>query len=235
MFQRPHTKSPRALKKKYRFLRLPLAFDAEALLAELTASGVDWMSAERWKWHMQTSVCILRAGKEGNRPGACLVSGSGLDKPPLERLPTFREVLDEAFPERVALAWVGLTPPGTRIFLHIDNTSHWDEHHRVHVPLVTSPGARMCVDGHFVHMPAGTAWLFNNGVPHGVLNDGPARIHLVMDLPDSKAMRALLKKGEKVDGEPDPEALARLAEDPLSTLTPERRGTTPYMEDYLQQ
>lgn len=235
MFQRPHTPSARALDKPYRFVRLPLEVDAAALLAEIEAAGIEWLSAERWKWHMRTSVCLLRAGPEGKLAGTSLVSGSGIDKEPLRRLPRIRRLLNEDLGARASLAWIGLSPPGSCIFLHVDNTAHWDEHHRIHVPIVTTPGARLCTDGRFLHMPAGTVWGFNNSLPHGAINDGPPRIHLLMDLPNTAPVRDLLLRGEQVNGKRDAAALKKLARDPVSTLSAEELALTPYLSDYLRQ
>ncbi|MCA9538566.1 MAG: aspartyl/asparaginyl beta-hydroxylase domain-containing protein, partial [Myxococcales bacterium] len=133
-------------------------------------------------------------------------------------------LLDTAFPAPAALAWLGLSPPGARIFLHVDNTTHWDEHHRVHLPLITTPAARLCVDGRFAHLPAGTLWAFNNSRPHGAINDGPDRLHLMVDLPATPAVQAWLAQGEPFDGKEDSAAFAALNADPLSVLTEAERS-----------
>ena len=51
------------------------------------------------------------------------------------------------------------------------------------------------------HWPAGSAWLFDNSRPHGALNEGPPRIHLMVDLPDSAAVRSWIATAEPVEGE----------------------------------
>ena len=219
MYQRSHTPSPRALTKPYRFLRLPLDLDIAPLVRELSTVDLPWASS-LWKWHRGTDFCVLRAGPEGPRPGDSMLTGAGIDAPIVARLPAHRALLDDAFPARARLAWIGRSPPGATIRLHIDNTSHWDEHHRVHVPLITTPDARLCVEGRFLHMPAGSCWLFNNSVPHGALNDGPTRLHLILDLPSTPEVQALLARGVEHPGALDPAALARLARDPLHDLTP---------------
>jgi kumamolisin len=119
--------------------------------------------------------------------------------------------------------------------MHVDNTPHWDEHHRLHVPLVTSRRARLGVVRRFAHFPAGHLFAFNNSRPHGAINDGPDRIHLVFDVPDCPAIRALLGGGRHVEGEHDERALARLSEDPLGDLSPEERGSPALMHRYMHQ
>lgn len=223
MHQRKHQRSPHALRKDYDFARLPLTVDPGPLVAELQGLALPWIES-LWKWHHGTQFCILRAGPTGSLAGDELITGTAVDAPVLARLPAFARVLDELLPAPVPLAWIGRSPPGSVIRFHIDNTAHWDEHHRVHIPLCTSPGARLCVMGRYVHMPAGSVWLFNNSRPHGAINDGPERLHLVMDWPSSPEVEALVARAQRVQGERDDGATARLSEDPLVAV---RRDPSP--------
>lgn len=192
--------------------------DVEPLLAELEAVPAEAWLPSQWKWHLGTWFLILRGGPAGDVPGSALASGGGVDAPILSQLPALRRMLDTAFPAPAPLAWIGRSPPGSCIRLHVDNLPWWDEHHRIHVPLRTSPGARLCADGHFQHLPAGTAWAFDNSRPHGALNDGPDRLHLVVDLPPTPAVEAWIAAGLEHPGERDEAALARLRRNPLDDL-----------------
>jgi len=223
MYQRRHVPSPRALAKSYRFLELPLRIDVAPIVAEIEARAIAWMPSQ-WKWHLGTAFCILRGGPERGWPGSRLTSGGGVDAPDLAHFPRIRELLETAFPVPVASAWLGSSPPGSRIHLHVDNMPHWDEHHRFHVPLVTTPEARLCVAGRFLHLPAGSVWAFNNSVPHGAENLGPQRIHLMVDLPDGPAIQALIAAGTPREGERDEDALGRLSRDPMESLPEEMKG-----------
>jgi hypothetical protein len=89
--------------------------------------------------------------------------------------------------------------------------------------LRTNNEARLCVSGRFLHVGLGAAWAFNNSKPHGMLNRGPERWHLILDLPDTQKVRDLIHSATLVDGSPDEEALAQLAADPLEKLTPAMR------------
>jgi kumamolisin len=220
MYQRSHERSPRAAVKTYRFLRLPGRVDPEPLVEEMRTAAPEWLPSQ-WKWHLGTDFLILRGGPSGPYPGSELVSGGDHDLPILERLPRMRAFLDVAFPVPARVAWVGLSPAGSWIHLHVDNTKHWDEHHRVHIPLVTTPAARLCVDGRFLHLAPGFCWAFNNSRPHGALNDGPDRLHLMVDLPPVPEVEAWLAAGEPVEGEPDPLAFEKLRRDPLQKLPPD--------------
>ncbi|HET9954936.1 MAG TPA: aspartyl/asparaginyl beta-hydroxylase domain-containing protein [Polyangiaceae bacterium] len=222
MYQKPHQKSERAIPKEYRFVRLPLPEAAhsalEAARREAADSDLEFV-ASQWKWHVETRFHVLRGGPTRGFPGSELVSGSGVDHPNLQRLPSIRRFLELAFPEPPVLAWLGDSPPGARIFLHVDNTKHWDEHHRIHVPLLTHGEARLCVDGFFQHLEYGSAWLLNNSVPHGAINRGPRRVHLMLDLRASEWMADWLRRGTSESGTPDSLALAELGRDPLSALS----------------
>ncbi len=222
MYQRKHARSPRAVRKDYDFVELPMKVDVAPLVEELQRVALPWIES-LWKWHRGTQFCVLRAGPAGQRPGDEMITGAGVDAPILDALPSFRAVLDGLFPAPAPLAWIGRSPPSSAIKMHVDNTQHWDEHHRLHVPLVTSPGARLCVLGRTVHMPAGTVWTFNNSRPHGAINTGPERLHLVLDLPGSPAIDALLASGRVLRGELDVEAVQQLSKDPLAGVHEEER------------
>ncbi len=216
--QLPRPRSPGALDKPYRFVRLPGLVDVGPLVAELPRAAQAFVDSV-WKWHILTRFAPLRGGPVAGHPTNTLVTGLDLDMPALRWLPELRRFLDAGLPVRARLAWLGQSPPGARIFLHRDNLPHWDEHHRVHLPLITSPGARLGVDGHFAHMPAGTLWAFNNSRVHGGVNDGPPRVHLVMDLPSTPEVEAWIAAGERVEGTPDPALWRELAADPLEAFT----------------
>lgn len=234
MYQRPHTRSPRAARKDYRVLSLPVRFDPAPVLAELAALEPEWLPSQ-WKWHLGTDFCILRGGPPTGWPGGELTSGAGVDTPLLAQMPETRALLDTLFPVPAVLAWIGRSPPGARIRLHVDNTRHWDEHHRVHLPLRTHPGALLCVRGRFAHLEAGRAWVIDNSAPHGVTNDGPERLHLMVDLPDVPEVRDLLGRGVAVDGEARPDLLAELSVDPLEAAPESVRADADLMRRLRQQ
>lgn len=216
MFQRPHQRSQRALDKPYRFAWWPLSSDPSPLVEEITSQQPEWLSSQ-WKWHVESRFALLRAGTRSGYPGSELTNGHSIDQPNLDRLPRLQHFLDTAFPVKPTLAWLGRIPEGCRIFTHIDNTQHWDEHHRVHVPLITNPLARLCIEGRFLFLEPKRIWLFNNSLRHGALNRGPERLHLVLDLPHFAGFDAWLAQSTPESGEWDTAALAELEQDPLDS------------------
>lgn len=195
---------------------LPTAFPLAPIISELGSQPQEWLDSQ-WKWHIETRFSVLRAGKRKAYPGSELTHGHSIDQPNLERLPRLRQLLDHAFPVRPTLAWLGRIPSGGRIFSHVDDTHHWDEHHRVHVPLITNPEARLCVDEHFLFLRPRRIWLLNNSVQHGVINRGPERVHLCLDLPHFRGFAAWLARGQVEHGERDDAALRELNRDPMSS------------------
>ncbi len=58
---------------------------------------------------------------------------------------------------------------------------HRDPEPRLHIPIITNPGAIMVIDNTAMHMPAdGSVWITNNTKYHNAFNGGEEnRIHLV--------------------------------------------------------
>ncbi|GAA4216672.1 aspartyl/asparaginyl beta-hydroxylase domain-containing protein [Actinocatenispora rupis] len=64
---------------------------------------------------------------------------------------------------------------------------------RLHVPIVTNPGAVVVIDGTEYHWEAGRLWFGDFDRTHQVRNDGEAtRIHLVLDCRTGPALRDLV-------------------------------------------
>lgn len=218
MHQHPRPRSPQAIAKHYRFVRSSTSIDVDPLLEELGSIRARFMGG-LWKWHIETTMVPLRGGPAPHHPCTALVTGLDGDAPILAELPRIRALLDEGFPARARMAWLGCSPTNSRIFAHVDNLEHWQRHHRVHVPLITNPEARLAVAGAFVHMAAGAAWLFNNSRAHGAVNRGPERIHLILDLPATPEVEAWIAVGELVEGQTDLTTWRELGEDPLLAFT----------------
>ena len=64
---------------------------------------------------------------------------------------------------------------------------HRDHEPRLHIPIVTNPGARMCIDTEVRHMPAdGSVWITDNTRYHNAFNGGEEdRVHLVATVLDT--------------------------------------------------
>jgi hypothetical protein len=88
----------------------------------------------------------------------------------------FKEVYDTLIPKynlgRVRLLW---KMPRTTL------SWHRDPERRLHIPIITNPGALMIIDDEVKHMPAdGKVWVTDNTKYHNAFNGGEVdRVHLV--------------------------------------------------------
>jgi hypothetical protein len=87
--------------------------------------------------------------------------------------------------------------PGARVFEHHDPDSSIDkETARLHVPIVTHPDVEFVIGGRRVQMNAGELWYGDFTFPHKVRNRSRVeRVHLVIDVEVSDAIRALFPAG----------------------------------------
>ena len=87
--------------------------------------------------------------------------------------------------------------PGARVFEHHDPDSSIDrETARLHVPIVTHPDVDFVIGGRRVQMNAGELWYGDFSFPHKLCNRSRIeRVHLVIDVEVSDAIRALFPPG----------------------------------------
>jgi len=129
---------------------------------------------------------ILPLRSPGGDPERTDAGGAGLaehaETAHLARAPYLAEVL-RGFPVPLLAARLMALGPGTRVREHRDAKCGlpWGLV-RLHVPIVTNPGARVVIDGHDYHWEAGRLWFGDFDRPHHVVNNGTeSRVHLVLD------------------------------------------------------
>lgn len=72
---------------------------------------------------------------------------------------------------------------GQIIDRHVDGAGSNLVTHKIHVPIITNPGALFIVNDQAFHLEAGRAYEVNNIVPHAAQNDGDEdRIHLIFEI-----------------------------------------------------
>jgi Aspartyl/Asparaginyl beta-hydroxylase len=77
---------------------------------------------------------------------------------------------------------------GQSIDLHVDGAGSNLRTHKIHVPLITNPGAMFLSREQGFHLASGRAWEVNNIAPHGGINTGQEdRIHLIFEVFDRAA------------------------------------------------
>ncbi|QNO28752.1 aspartyl/asparaginyl beta-hydroxylase domain-containing protein [Sphingopyxis sp. OPL5] len=91
---------------------------------------------------------------------------------------------DPAFPK----AMLARLQAGQKIDLHRDGAGSNLRTHKIHVPLITNPGAFFLSGPNRHHLGLGHAWEVNNIASHGGVNEGDAdRIHFIFEVFDRAA------------------------------------------------
>jgi hypothetical protein len=93
------------------------------------------------------------------------------------------EKLEKLYNARAMVAVLDRLDPGAQIYRHCDVSPIFQKSHRVHLPLVTQPGALFYIDDVEYHMPRGQFFEFDNSRFHSVINNSDSyRVHLIVDL-----------------------------------------------------
>lgn len=96
-------------------------------------------------------------------------------------LPVMAQITDAIGMRELARAMIVKLKAGGRITPHFDAGSYARYFARFHYVLTSTPECRFTVGDETVHMAPGELWWFNHQVEHHVENDGPDRIHLILD------------------------------------------------------
>lgn len=180
------------------FLKLPIAFSADALQAEIAE-----LPAAAWVPHATgfTGNVAVRLVTVGGEPTD---SFEGPMRPTenLERCPYIREIMAE-----LAGVWgrsrlMGLDPEA-EVPAHVDVHYYWRTHLRIHIPIVTNPGVTFTCGDTSVHMEPGECWVFDSFRWHDVQNKGgERRVHLVLDTVPTDRLWDLVDAARSGTGDP---------------------------------
>ncbi|UVO52269.1 aspartyl/asparaginyl beta-hydroxylase domain-containing protein [Sphingomonas sp. SUN019] len=159
------------------FVKLPLAFDADALAEEVRA-----LPTRAWHPH---------PGKLPGNEAAFLVTTNGGLNEDLTGPMAPTEFLRASPYTMHVMAAIGAVwgrtrlmklAPGSVVPPHVDTNFYWRRHIRIHVPIITTPQVSFTCRQQTVHMAPGECWMFDTFSHHNVRNDSAeARVHLVMD------------------------------------------------------
>jgi|SRR5882762_3245849 len=171
--------------------RFPVRFDVERMRADLAA-----LEAGGWLEHYDRGLssdfrAILLKSKNGatSGPESQRPSWDFSDyrvTPYVERLPYFRELMDQIKCPQGRMRILRLAP-GAAIAIHRDVGAEVGclafRQVRLHVPIITNDRVTFFVGGEKIRMQTGHIYYADFSKLHYVTNDGnEARIHLVMDL-----------------------------------------------------
>ena len=166
-------------------LRLPLAFNADALADELAE-----LAPEAWSphfnqaiYHGEWSGVALRS--VGGRPSQLYpdpTASEFADTPVLASCSALSAALARIECPTTSVRLLALGP-GATIAEHRDYRLGFDDGEvRLHIPVVTDPAVEFYLDGCRVDLVPGECWYLNLNLPHRVVNGSSIRrVHLVVD------------------------------------------------------
>jgi hypothetical protein len=133
--------------------------------------------------HAQTETIFLRAPA---RLDDILNELNCIDMPAIEKLSPalfgiINPIVDHLRIRELGRAMIVKLKAGGRITPHTDQGGYARYYARFHYALTSTPDCRFTVGNETVHMAPGELWWFNHQVEHRVENDGPDRVHLIVD------------------------------------------------------
>lgn len=169
-------------------LRLPFAFDADLLRADLGAIiGAEWVDhLVRQNYEGDWDVLPLRFTAGATHPVMQIYADPTAtlfeDGPLLARTRYFRAVLAQFHCPLQSVRLMRLAP-GSVIKEHSDHdlAAEWGAA-RIHIPITTNPEVEFLLNRQPIVMEPGSAWYLRLADPHAVANRGTTdRVHLVID------------------------------------------------------
>ena len=179
-------------------VRLPFAFDAMRLRADLEAIEDDWIDhLVKQNYEGSWSVLPLRHTAGATHPVMMIYADPTatefVDSALLDRSPYFREVLSAFRCPLLAVRLMRLTP-GSVIKPHRDHdlAAEWG-FARIHIPITTNAGVEFLLNGSPLALSPGEAWYLRLADTHTVANRGASdRVHLVIDCIANDWLAAML-------------------------------------------
>jgi Aspartyl/Asparaginyl beta-hydroxylase len=181
-------------------VRLPLAFDADRLRADLAVVDRDWIDhLVRQNYEGNWSVLPLRHVAGATHPVMMIYADPAatelVDGALLAQTPYFREVLAQFRCPLHTVRLMRLTP-GSVIKPHRDHdlAAEWGAA-RIHIPITTNPDVEFLLNGTPLAMAPGEAWYLRLADEHAVANRGTTdRVHLVIDCIVDNWLAAMLRE-----------------------------------------
>lgn len=181
---------------KQPLVRLPIRFDADALVAEVKALPQSAWVPHPNKFPGNDAVRLITP--EGIETDA--LEGQMRPTPHLLASPYMMELMGELGGVWGRSRLMGLAA-GAEVPAHIDSHYYWRTHLRIHIPIITNPGVEFTCGGEQVNMRAGECWVFDSFRRHEVHNRGSDhRVHLVIDTVGGSHLWDLVKEAQDTPG-----------------------------------
>jgi len=198
---------------KRSFLELPVDIDVEALRSDVAGLPSQAWTDSYWPTvHGSVQLVLLRGGITKSKSD--FLCTHVIDHPVLQTVPHFRSLIARDGPfGGCRYAFLFRMEAGGMATMHTDARQVWTTHHRIHVPIHTSPEAVLVVSGRGCHFAPGRAWTFDNQAPHGFANGPVERIHLIIDVAPNPSLDPLLEQAQFHEGTDATELCKRIAND----------------------
>ncbi len=188
-----------------------MPIDVDRLRSEYDSIPDDAWGVSYWDVHCSIDVLLLRGGDRGTEDdfGATDIRNS----PILDEMPYTSSLLAQDGPLGGArYAFIFRTKPDGITRIHDDLHDFYQRAMRVHVPIITNPGAFLLSEGRSKHFAVGEMWTFDNQSQHSVVNGDTERVHMIIDVDPNPALAALIDDAVFDPGDDDPQRWARTLE-----------------------
>lgn len=149
--------------------------------------------------HWHSAVLVNPSGRHDDH---LISDGTGRPTELAAQLPGAMEIIDDLaarFGLNVCWARLALMDSGARVWEHRDFLElEQQDKVRLHVPLITNGRATLHFAEGAVHLAPGFVWHLATDIPHGASNDGPDRVHLIVDCDDAEGFHARVS-GRRID------------------------------------
>lgn len=165
------------MKMDSEFVKLPLKFDVERMVHEISQFGEAAWQPHPGKHPGNSALPLISYGGKNNDD----FSGTMQQTPHLQKCDYIKQV-SAHFGEVLGRSRLMRLAGGNEVPIHVDAIYHWHRHMRIHIPIITNEKVIFHCGGKEVNMKAGECWLFDSWRNHKVVNHSTeTRIHLVLD------------------------------------------------------
>lgn len=173
------------MKKIFKYIKLPLRFDARAMLQEVYRLADVWLPHYNSRDYSGEWKAIPLRSINGSLTNVSVqptVNGKFMDTTLMEQCPAIQAAVSSLLCEKNAIRILNLRP-GATINEHSDPGLCYEEGEiRLHIPLITNDDVAFVIDGERVALSPGECWYMNFNLKHKLSNRGATdRIHLVID------------------------------------------------------
>lgn len=169
----------------YKYIKLPLGFDADAMLHEVRSLADVWLPHYNERDYSGEWKAILLRSAGGSLTNALPQQTTGTefkDTALMQQCPVIKNAVDSLLCDKTAIRVLNLRA-GATVKEHSDpGLCYEDGEVRLHIPLVTNSQVDFYIGGENLTPQPGECWYMNFELPHSLSNCGSTdRIHLVID------------------------------------------------------